>query len=244
MKRRDFIKNSAVLGSAMAFGGVLNLNAQQNSANLNPKFANLKISEENQGEKMQKFYIIDGSKEFWGSKGELSKLLCETAKQTLESLGKSVEIKKIDDGYDPKIECDKILESDCVIWQIPAWWMGEPWIVKKYIDEVFMEITMKTGGNDGRHRTNPTKDYGKGGKLTDKKYMFSTTWNAPLDAFADKNEFFGGVGIEAVFMHLHKTMEFVGMTGFPTFMCNDVIKNPDIGKYIGEYKSHLKKYFG
>lgn len=240
MQRRDFLKNSAVLGTAAAVMGASNLNANENKAN----FANMKISQKSEGEKVQKIYIIDGSKEFWGSKGELSKLLCESAKQTLEDLGKSVEMIKIDNGYDQKAECDKIIESDCVIWQIPAWWMGEPWIVKKYIDEVFMEITMKTGGNDGRHRVNPTKDYGKGGKLVGKKYMFSTTWNAPLDAFADKNEFFGGVGIEAVFMHLHKTMEFVGMTGFPTFMCNDVIKNPDIGKYIGEYKSHLKKYFG
>ena len=42
----------------------------------------------------------------------------------------------------------------------------------------------------------------------------------------------------------NKVMEFVGLTGFPTFMCNDVIKNPQIDKYVSDYKAHLKKIFG
>lgn len=39
-----------------------------------------------------------------------------------------------------------------------AWWICENWVVKKYIDEVFMCDIGKIVANDGRHRTNPTTD--------------------------------------------------------------------------------------
>ena len=67
---------------------------------------------------------------------------------------------------------------DAVVWQMPAWWMGEPWIVKKYIDEVFTAGHGKLYTSDGRHRVDPTKNYGKGGLLNGKKFMLSLTWNA------------------------------------------------------------------
>lgn len=193
---------------------------------------------------MQNIYIINGAKKFVSSNAQLSQLLCDTAKQTLENLGKNVDMVKIDDGYEASKECEKIINSDCIIWQMPAWWMGEPWIVKKYIDEVFIEIMKQTGGNDGRSSNNPSKNYGTGGKLKGKKYMFSVSWNAPFEAFSDENEFFKGLGVEAVYMHLHKAMEFIGLSGFPTFICNDVVKNPQIEKFVSQYKEHLKKYFG
>ena len=34
-------------------------------------------------------------------------------------------------------EIEKYLWADTVIYQMPGWWMGEPWILKKYIDDVF-----------------------------------------------------------------------------------------------------------
>lgn len=80
--------------------------------------------------------------------------------------------------------------------------------------------------------------------LKDKKYLFSTTWNAPFDAFNDKNEFFGGIGIDGVNLHLHKAHEFVGMSALPSFTCYDVIKNPQVGRYITDYQAHLQKVFG
>ncbi|WP_199769814.1 NAD(P)H-dependent oxidoreductase, partial [Helicobacter equorum] len=85
---------------------------------------------------------------------------------------------------------------------------------------------------------------GKGGLLHDKKYMFSLTWNAPIEAFTDKDEFFGGVGVDVVYLHLHKAHEFLGMQALPTFICNDVVKNPQVEQYIKEYKAHLQKVFG
>lgn len=73
--------------------------------------------------------------------------------------------------------------------------------------------------------------------------MFSVTWNAPLEAFTQRDAFFEGRGVEEVYWHLHKAHQFLGMQILPTFMCNDVIKDPQISTYTEGYETHLKKYF-
>lgn len=193
---------------------------------------------------MKNILLINGAKEFGHSKGKLSELLHQKAVQVLNELGLNTEQTLIDKGYEPSLEVKKILKADALIYQMPGWWMGEPWIVKKYIDEVF---TLGGGvfyKNDGRTKQNPTKDYGTGGLLQGKKYMFSLTWNAPLEAFTDKNEFFGGVGVDGVYLHLHKAHEFLAMSALKTFICNDVMKNPQVPSYLQNYEKHLKELFG
>ncbi|MBR8462858.1 NAD(P)H-dependent oxidoreductase [Campylobacter sp. faydin G-105] len=192
---------------------------------------------------MNKILLINGGKAFWTSGGKLSDTLCEVAKDTLLGLDKEVSETIIDKGYDNDKEVEKWLSADVVIWQMPGWWMGEPWIVKKYIDDVFSAGGLKFIKSDGRSHVNPAINYGKGGLLKGKKYMFSLTWNAPIEAFTWENEFFGGVGVDGVYMHLHKAHEFIGMSALPTFICNDVIKNPQVKKYICDYKAHLIKIF-
>ncbi len=196
------------------------------------------------GAKMQTILLLNGSKPFYNSEGKLSATLIATAKETLESLGFNVLETQIDKGYDATQEISKILQSDCLVWQFPGWWMGEPWIVKEYIDKVFMAGASQFITGDGRHRDNPNKNYGTGGLLKNKKYLLSTTWNAPLDAFNDKNEFFGGIGIDGVNLHLHKAHEFIGMSALPSFTCYDVVKNPQVKQYTADYKAHLQKVFG
>ncbi|MCI6313335.1 MULTISPECIES: NAD(P)H-dependent oxidoreductase [Helicobacter] len=193
---------------------------------------------------MKNILLINGSKKFGSSEGRLSATLQEVAKETLQSFGCNIVETHIDKGYDIESEVQKLLDSDVWIYQMPGWWMGEPWIVKEYIDKVFMAGAGKFCASDGRHRDNPSKNYGKGGLLHDKKYMFSLTWNAPIEAFTDKDEFFGGVGVDVVYLHLHKAHEFLGMQALPTFICNDVVKNPQVEQYIQEYKAHLQKVFG
>lgn len=73
--------------------------------------------------------------------------------------------------------------------------------------------------------------------------MFSLTWNALIEAFTQKGEFFEGVGVDGVYMHLHKAHEFCGMSALSTFICNDVIKNPKVQEYIINYKEHLNRIF-
>ena len=191
---------------------------------------------------MKTVLLINGAMVFGNAKGQLNAALQACAKETLENLGYEILETVIFKGYDKLEEVEKILKADLIIWQMPAYFMGEPWIVKKYIDEVFTAAPGKLYASDGRHHQNPTEGYGTGGLLTDKKYMFSVTWNAPIEAFTRKGDFFEGLGIEMVYLHLHKGMQFLGMKPLPTFSCNDVIKNPQIAKDLKEYKAHLEKY--
>lgn len=187
--------------------------------------------------------LIDGGKAFGHSHGQLNHTLHATARELLTALGHQVKETVIDDGYDIQAEIEKFLWMDVVIWQMPGWWMGLPWTVKKYMDEVFTAGHGKLYASDGRHRDNPTKNYGKGGLLQGKKHMMSLTWNAPIEAFVNPEEFFEGKGVDAVYLHFRKANEFLGMGTLPTFICNDVIKAPDVPKYIADYKAHLTKIF-
>lgn len=186
--------------------------------------------------------LINGSKVFNDSKAQLSHTLQEVAKEVLTQEGFKVLETHIDKGYDIQEELQKIADSHLIIYQLPAWWMGAPWIVKKYIDEVYTEGEGRLFKDDGRSRANPSKNYGRGGLAKDKKVMLSVTWNAPLEAFTDKDEFFEGLGVEMVYLPLRKTHEFMGMSALPTFMCNDVVKNPQIERYKADYKAHLQQY--
>lgn len=77
-----------------------------------------------------------------------------------------------------------------------------------------------------------------------KTYMLSSTWNAPKEAFDDPLQFFEGKGIDAVLMPVHKTFQFLGMRPLPSFMANDVLKNPQIAEDMQRFKEHLNRYFG
>ncbi len=186
--------------------------------------------------------LINGSKKFGNDGTRLNATLQSVAKEELESKGYKVLETIIDKGYKVEEELKKIADSHLIIYQMPAWWMGEPWIVKKYIDEVFLAGVGVLFANDGRSRADESLKYGSGGLAQDKRVMLSVTWNAPKEAFIESNGFFEGVGVEGVYLHLRKAHEFCGMEWLPIFMCNDVVKNPQIEQYISEYKAHLQKY--
>jgi len=150
--------------------------------------------------------LLDGGKDFGHSHGELNHTLHKKAKEVLTALGHNVQETVIDAGYDIEAEIEKFLWMDAVIWQMPGWWMHEPWTVKKYIDEVL------TAGH---------------GKL-----------------YHSEGDFFEGKGVDAVYMPFHKLNEFIGLTRLPTFLCNDVIKNPQVEQYLADYQAHLEKVFG
>ncbi|ULO02370.1 flavodoxin-like fold domain-containing protein, putative NAD(P)H (quinone) dehydrogenase/reductase [Campylobacter sp. RM5004] len=191
---------------------------------------------------MKKVIIINGAIPYLHAKGLLGSSLCEIAKETLINLGFNVETTNIANGYDIEEEVEKLANANYWIWQIPGWWMAEPWAVKKYIDEVFTQSKGRLYVNDGRTRSDESKKYGSGGSAFDKKYMLSWTWNLPKSAF-NEGEFFDGRDIDEVCYHLHKSFEFLGMKRLPTFMCNDVIKNPDIKKFQEDYKAHIYNTF-
>lgn len=70
------------------------------------------------------------------------------------------------------------------------------------------------------------------------------TWNAPIEAFTRPGDFFEGQGVDGVYLHFRKANEFLGMAALPTFICTDVMKNPQVPQYLTAYTAHLKQVFG
>ena len=192
---------------------------------------------------MKNILLVNGAKTFAHSNGQLNDTLTELAQEVLSDLGHQVQVTRADSEYDAKAEVEKFLWADSVIYQMPGWWMGAPWTVKKYIDDVFTEGHGSLYANDGRSRSDASKKYGSGGLIHDKNYMLSLTWNAPMDAFNDSEQFFHGVGVDGVYLPFHKANQFLGMQTLPTFIVNDVIKAPEVEAYMAQYRDHLTQVF-
>jgi modulator of drug activity B len=94
--------------------------------------------------------------------GNLTKeLLGETKAFFLEN-GYEVKETHIDDGYDTTQELEKFQWADLFFVQSPVYWMGLPWLVKKYIDDIFSAgLNTVTYVSDGRSRNDPSKTYRK-----------------------------------------------------------------------------------
>jgi modulator of drug activity B len=192
---------------------------------------------------MQNVLIINAGKAFGHSKGELNRTLTDVAATFLRDKGHQVRVTTVDDGYDIEQEVQNILWADTIIYQMPGWWMGAPWTLKKYIDDVFTAGHGSLYDSDGRTRADASKKYGSGGLLQGKHYLLSLTWNAPLEAFTDPDQFFHGVGVDGVYLPFHKANQFIGLSPLPTFICNDVIKQPDVERDIARYRAHLDQVF-
>ena len=188
---------------------------------------------------MTHILLINGAKAFAHSHGKLNQAFHHVASEVCHGLGHQVQETIVDQGYDISEEISKFNWADIIIYQMPAWWMGAPWIVKKYLDEVLTEGHGTLYANDGRTRSDPSKKYGSGGLAHHKKYMLSLTWNAPEEAFTDPDQFFEGKGVDAVYFPFHKAHQFLGMTALPTFLSADVMKGDQVHKDIERYKNHL-----
>lgn len=193
---------------------------------------------------MKKILLLNGGKAFAHSHGQYNTTLHDAAVAFLDRAGFDVKTTFIDGGYDIEEEVQKFLWADVVIYQMPGWWMGAPWTVKKYLDEVFTAGHGSLYASDGRTRSDASQKYGSGGLIQGKQYMLSLTWNAPVQAFEDPTDFFEGKGVDAVYFPFHKANEFLGMTGLPTFICNDVMKVPNIEQDVARYEQHLAQVFG
>ncbi len=192
---------------------------------------------------MSNILIVNGAKQFAHSNGELNDTLTALANKVLCELGHTVQISRADSNYEIQAEIQKYVWADVVIYQMPGWWMGTPWTVKKYIDDIFTEGHGTLYASDGRSRSDASKKYGSGGLIHDKKYMLSLTWNAPMEAFTAQDQFFHGVGVDGVYLPFHKANQFLGMQSLETFIVNDVIKAPEVEAYMVQYREHLTQVF-
>ena len=126
---------------------------------------------------------------------------------------------------------------------MPVNWFGAPWIYKKYADDVFNAgfATKLLLEGDGRTRSDPSRQYGSGGKMQGKKFMVSATWNAPRDAFDNPGGvLMRGKGTADLFLNITANYKFCGYDILPDFGVFDIFKKTEaIPAAIEDYKRHL-----
>ena len=192
---------------------------------------------------MNNVLIINAHQFYKGfAEGELNKTMVDVMREELVSKGYEVKLTYIENGYDINEEIEKHIWADIIITQSPVYWFGTPWVHKKYIDEVFTSglVQQNLVVDDGRTRKDSAKQYGTGGKLQGKKFMLSLTWNAPREAFGNKDQnLFEGKAVDDVFIANTTVYKFCGAEILPSFSCHDVRKNPDVKNDILRLKKHL-----
>ena len=194
---------------------------------------------------MQNVFIINAHEPYPFSEGRLNRSLTDLAKQHLNSKGYEVMVTTMQDTINVQDELEKHAWADVVILQSPVNWMGVPWSFKKYMDDVYsagMEGALCEG--DGRSRKDASKQYGTGGTLEGKKYMLSLTFNAPKEAFDDPEQYlFQGRSVDDLFWPMHMNFRFFSMQPLETFVCYDVMKNPDVDNDLVRFTDHLEQNF-
>ncbi|WP_373030682.1 NAD(P)H-dependent oxidoreductase [Sulfurovum sp.] len=195
---------------------------------------------------MKNVLIINGHQRYDQiAEGKLTKLFIETANDFFAENGFNVKHSVIESAYNVNDELEKLAWADYIVFQYPVYWMGVPWITKKYIDEVFSGgMNTVTFVNDGRSREDASKKYGSGGLMQGKKYMFSLTYNCPDTEFNNKDGFFDGLSLDEANVATHKLFQFCGADPLESYAIHDVFKeNLDIDSELKRFKDTLKKNF-
>ena len=179
--------------------------------------------------------IINGHQKTDFASGKLNRTLVNEMKKFFgRKKSNKIKTTTIQRGYTPETESKKFKWADVIIYQFPVYWFSVPALFQQYMQDVYAY---------GRFYQTTDKPYGQGGLLQGKKYMFSSTWNAPINAFG--NGFWKGIpNPDSALIHLHKAQQFIGLTALPCFSCHDVVKNPQIKEYLTNLKKHLIAVFG
>lgn len=179
------------------------------------------------------------------SAGELNSSALKLIEDNLVAKGYNIKKTHIYDGYDINEEIDKHEWASVVICQTPINAFLPPWIYKKYIDSIFHEarVQKRLLINDGRSSSGVPEDYGSGGLMQDKKFMLSTTWNAPALAFQSTGQvIFQGNSVSSFLLPVTSVYKFSGAEILPCFAFYDVIKNPQIESDFSKLQEHLNRY--
>ncbi|MBN8785112.1 MAG: NADPH quinone reductase MdaB [Sphingobacteriales bacterium SCN 48-20] len=198
---------------------------------------------------MQKIFVINGGQHFAHSGGAFNKTLTALDQSffTTEN-GFELQVTDINQPYDPAEEVAKYVWADTIIYHFPVWWFSMPNKLKEYIDVVF------TAGHrngmyysDGRKSATPDLHYGTGGLMQGRKYMVTTTWNAPETAFTLPGEFFNQTSVDdGVLFGFHRMNAFLSLEKIEGIHFHDLEKNvtqQQIDDYSGRYLRHLEQSF-
>jgi len=192
---------------------------------------------------MKKVLILNGHQFYENvAKGELTQSYINCANDFFIENGFEVKHTHIEKGYTIEEEIEKFEWADYILFQYPVYWMGVPWITKKYIDETFTQG--RHYANDGRSRTDTSKLYGSGGLLQGRKYMLSLTYNCPQSAFDNKDSLFEGLSLDECHTPIHKTFQFCGIEPLETYSVHDIFKGDlDLDLELNKFRKLLTKNF-
>lgn len=191
-------------------------------------------------------FIINGGHPFAHSGGRFNQTLFETTRNFFQSqTGYHVKSTQVGEKYGLAEEVEKFKWANIVIYHTPIWWFQLPFGFKKYLDEVFTEGHQNgLYDSDGRSRINPTINYGTGGTMKGKKYVLTTSWNAPKEAFTLEGEFFDQTSVDKGPMFgFHRMNAFIGMENLANHHFHDIEKNADVPFELGVFNGFLKENF-
>jgi len=195
---------------------------------------------------MKNVLIINGHQRYDKvAEGNLTKSYITSASEFFEKNGFNVKRSAVESDYDVKEEVEKFVWADYILFQYPVYWMGLPWMAKKYIDEVFS--AGDHNGiyiNDGRTRSDASKRYGSGGLMQGTKYMLSLTYNCPTSEFSAKDGFFDGLSLDEANIATHKTFQFCGLEPLETYSVHDIFKGDmNLEDELLKFEETLKRNF-
>lgn len=195
---------------------------------------------------MKSVLIINGHQYYQGfAEGKLTNSYIEAAKSFFENNGIEVMYTHIEKGYDIQEELEKFKKADYFLFQYPVYWMGTPWITKKYIDEIFSAgVGTVTYASDGRSRDDASKKYGSGGLLNGKEYMISLTYNCPESEFSNKDGFFEGLSLDEANNATHNVFKFCGASKLKSYAVHDIFKGDlDLESELVKFNKVLEENF-
>ncbi|TXE12011.1 NAD(P)H-dependent oxidoreductase [Seonamhaeicola algicola] len=194
---------------------------------------------------MKNIFIINGAHTFAHSGGKFNKTLFNNSMSYFKTLNYNVKTTEVGSNYDAKNEVEKFKWADIIIYHTPIWWFQIPFGFKKYLDVVFTEGHQNgIYKSDGRSRNNPEINYGTGGLMHGKKYILTTSWNAPKTAFTLKDEFFNETSVDdGAMFGFHKMNAFTGMKPLGSYHFHDIEKNANVPLEIDNYNNFLDTIF-
>lgn len=195
---------------------------------------------------MKNVLIINGHQRYDQiAEGKLTQLFINTANDFLKENGFNVKHSIIESDYSVEDELEKLSWADYILFQYPVYWMGVPWMTKKYIDDIFSGgVNSVTYINDGRSREDSSKRYGSGGLMQGKKYMLSLTYNCPESEFDNKDGFFDGLSLDEANVATHKLFQFCGADPLESYAIHDIFKSDlDIDSELKRFRAVLERNF-
>lgn len=187
--------------------------------------------------------IVNGHQPFPSSPGKLNAAFAGRAKAFFEDLGWHTRMVRTSVPWEIEEEVENQLWADLILLQFPLNSMGPPWSLKRYLDEVYTAgMDGRLARGDGRTRSDPSRQYGSGGRMQGRHFMLSITTNAPRSAFGDPDQFlFAGRSPDDLLAPLHINFAFFGLAHAATFAAHDVNKAPRLEEDFERFEQTLRE---